>query len=361
MIARLVFAATLLTNASATGMARAQAIHFDLPATAAAIDVTPEAGSGAFRLVSIDFNLSLIVDTLPAPSVEQLLIQISPLGGDAIVADYCPRTSTASDYTTAIEVSHSKETTDHAGLSLDGAYGHSARANVGADHGRKRIDTEKYSRVAPLHIVASSGTTHRGRGVYFKLRADDTQILEGDRVFTVVLKVPSSWRGELVDVRIEAESITKGFSSVVSSLAGLKPKSGIVGRGRFLVAAHLHNDAEISAAAGALYQAESKMRELAYRSLQDSIDSKLSPMQHVSFRLDISAPDWIARPEKMASVLERVIFGAADPYTDRDIASLPVRVRVAILEYLDAEENFRARSKGLAANESVVAESDRDR
>ena len=43
------------------------AIHFDLPATAAAVDITPADSSSPERLVSIEFNLSLIVDSLPVP------------------------------------------------------------------------------------------------------------------------------------------------------------------------------------------------------------------------------------------------------------------------------------------------------
>ncbi|MGV3484415.1 MAG: hypothetical protein ACO1RT_08355 [Planctomycetaceae bacterium] len=319
------------------------AIHFDLPATAVAADVTPADFGSAERLVSIQFDLSLIVDALPAPQVEQLVVQVCPLGGSALVDDYSPRTELASQYAGAIEVSRSKEVTDHVGLSLDGSYAHFVQGSLGADRGEKNIDATKFSRVAPLHVVAASGTTHRGRGVYFKLRAGDQQVLEGDKSFTLVLKVPASWRGELIDFRVEAESMAKSFSTSLSSLAGVAPKSQVVGTARFIVATHLQGDGEMESLARQLAESESTMRQHAARSLRkvptSSASSKLS---YIAFRLDVSKLEPSISPAQIAGVVDRVIFGRVDPYVDPTISELSLPVRVAILDYLEAKDHYVA-------------------
>lgn len=342
MIARLGIASVFFVASASSFCFAEAAIHFDLPATAMAKDVTPEAFAEEMRLVSMTLNLSLIVDSLPAPDVEQLVVQISPLGGNAIVADYSPRTELSSRYATEIEVCESKEVSDRVGFSIDGAYANLTRANIGADRGEKNVNSTKFSRVAPMHIVASSGTTHRGRGVYFKLRADDRQVLEGDKAFTVVLRVPKSWRGELIEVRVEAESMSKTFSSSLSSLAGIPAKSQVVGGAKFIVAAHLDGDHAMARLAHEVSEAELQMRDRANRSLRKAEHSKQSRIHHVSFRFDLSAPDPIVRRDAMARTLERVIFGNVDPYIDPSITNLALEIRVAILDYLAARKNYVA-------------------
>jgi hypothetical protein len=320
------------------------AIHFDLPATAAATDVTPEGFGHDGRLVSIPLNLSLIVDSLPTPTIDQLVVQIKPLGGTATVADYLPRTELSSRYATDIEVCHSKEVLEHAGLSIDGAYGPLARANVGLDRNEKNIDSTKFSRVAPMHIVASSGTTHRGRGVYFKLRADERQVLEGDKQFIVVLRVPSAWRGELVEVRVEAEALTKTFVSSFSSFTGVMPKSQVVGDARFLVATHIDVDHEMAALANRIADTELRMRELGGKAQRETLRHKTSRPDYAAFRFDLSAPDQAFKQESIARVVNEAIFGRIDPYHDPVVSRLPLDTRVAILDFLEAREDYLARS-----------------
>ncbi len=309
-------------------------IHFDLPTSAAAIDVTPDDMTGGEKLVAIEFNLSLIADSLPSTQAEQLVVQISPLGGRAVIADYAPRTELGSAVAGEIEISRTKEVVDNLGLSLDASYGHLAHGNLGVDRGEKNISATKYHEVAPLHIVAASGTTHRGRGVYFKLRADNRQVLEGDKTFRVVLRVPASWRGELMDVRVEAESLAKGFSA----LAGMAPKSRQVGAARFLVATFLTGDRQVHALAKHVGDAELAMRESATRSLQGR---STSPLSHVAFRFDIGMSSGGNDLQRVTATIERVLFASVDPYVDPQVAQLPVNVRVAILDYLDVRESYQ--------------------
>ena len=345
MLSRFAIAMVFLSAGRLSVCSAESAIHFDLPATAVATDVTPEVFAREGRLVSIPLSLSLIVDSLPAPNIEQLVVQINPLGGDATVADYLPRTELSSQYASDIEVCRSKEVVDHLGLSLDGAYGPLTRGNIGADRSEKNIDSTKFSRVAPMHIVASSGTTHRGRGVYFKLRADDRQVLEGDKQFTIVLQVPSQWRGELIEVRVEAESLTKTFVSSLSSLAGVAPKSQIVGVARFHVATHLEGDYEMATLANRIGETELRMRDLGGKSQRQTSHHKSSRTGHVAFRFDLSGSDAAPKRESIARIIDETIFGRIDPYQDPVVSSLSLETRVAILDFLEARENFLAHSK----------------
>lgn len=319
-----------------------QAMHFDLPATTTAVGVTPPELQTGERLVTVRFDLSLIVDSLPAPQVDQLLVQIKPLGGEALVADYAPRTELTSRYASDIEVSRSKEQLDNLGFSIDGICSPVVRGTISGERGEKNLESTKYSRVAPMHILAASGTTHRGRGVYFKLKSDDRQILEGDRPFFVTLRVPANWRGELVEFRAEAEAMTKSFSTSLSSFAGIAPKSHVVGSSRFMVAVHLAGDLEMAIAARRVAEAERAIRDQALRSLRSRASNRSgSPATHVSFRFDISAPDLRMQQERVAMTLDRVIFSKVDPYFDPAIAELSVATRAAILDYLEARDLFK--------------------
>ncbi len=337
MIVRALTASVLLAGCVSTICWAESAFHFDLPATAVAVDITPADAAVTERLVSIQFNLSLIADALPSPQAEQIVVQVCPLGGAATVADYAPRTELSSQYTGDIAESRSREATDHVGLSLEAAYGHLVQGNLGADRGEKNLNSTKYTRVAPLHVVAASGTTHRGRGVYFKLRADDRQVLEGDKQFTVVLSVPAHWRGELIEFRVEAESMTKSFSSSLSSFAGKDPKSRVIGASRFLVATHLSGDLEMARLARQLGECESQMRQTALQ----ATNKPTSRTSHVSFRFDLTTADTGVSHERIARSLEQVTFGQVDPYIDPTIRQLSVPTRVAILDYLEVRKNFQ--------------------
>src|SRR5690606_8357890 len=99
-----------------------------------------------------------------------------------------------------------------------------------------------------------------GRGVYFKFRATDQQIIEGDRALSLTFRVPTAWRGELLDVLIRGDSQPSGFTSDVASLAGMTVKPQRVGVGRFLVATYRDDDPQGRQLARRLADAEAEMR-----------------------------------------------------------------------------------------------------
>jgi len=217
------------------------AVRFDVPqlVQARVLDQSQAAiNLGGDILIDVELTLSVIVDSLAAPRIDQLLVEITPRGGSAMVADYAPRTELASNYNGGIEVQRTDETTRTVSVAADGRYPPVAGASLTATQADRNTEMMKFNRVAPMHLIAASGTTRRGRGVYFKFRSTDQQIIEGDRVLRMTLRVPATWRGELIEVMVTGDSQRSGFSSDVASFAGLASRPQRVGTGRFLVAAY---------------------------------------------------------------------------------------------------------------------------
>lgn len=325
-------------------------VRFDVPQVVEATLVDPSAPSpnlGGDILVNIELTLSVIVDSLAAPKIDQLLVEISPRGGSAIVTDYAPRTELASNYSGGIEVQRTDETTRTVSMGVDGRYPPAAGGSVTATQGDRNTEMMKYNRVAPMHLIAASGTTRRGRGVYFKFRSTDQQIIEGDRVLRMTLQVPASWRGELVEVMIAGDSHRTGFSSGVANLTGLNSRPQRVGTGRFLVAAYRSDCPDARHSARQLADAEAAMRSHVH-AIQAGEASPLSPplgnpasiLRHVSRRIDWSDAFNRDLAGKATVALHMALEGSLQPHTDQDFRDLPVDSRAAFLGYLAARKEF---------------------
>ncbi len=340
--------AAVHSNDSAAQSNHDLGIRFDVPQVVEAVPVSLPEGGAAEMLVSVELAVSVIVDSLSAPQIDQLWIDITPRGGTAMVADYAPRTELASEYDGGIEVQQTDEASHSLGLSLDGSYPPLARGNFSAGKGEKNIATTKYNRVAPLHLIAASGTTQRGRGVYFKFRSTEQQIIEGDRLLSLTFRVPASWRGELIDVLIRGDGRPRGFSWNVASLTGMTPKPERIGAARFLVAAFRADDPQARQLARRLADAEAVMRNRIHAVSDTSLVSVASGptalLRHVSHRIDWTNGDR-GLQQKAAVALHRALDGTLDPHVDRDFKDLPVQARVSCLDYLEAREKYLAATR----------------
>jgi len=324
------------------GFAAGSGVRFDVPQVAKAFVVEQPQTDGGDLSISIELTTSVIVDSLVAPKIDQLLVEIMPRGGTAIVTDYAPRTELGSEYTGGIEVHRTDELNRSVAMAIDGRYPPVAGGSVTASRGEKNIESLKYQRVAPMHLIAASGTTRRGRGVYFKFRSTDQQIIEGDRVLQITLRVPATWRGELLEVMMVGDSHRTGFSSGVASLTGWSNKPLRVGTGRFLVAAYRADCPEARQAARRLADTEAEMRGHMHRvaSGQREISDPAALLRHVSRRIDWNDPFDRGLAEKATLSLHRALEGSLDPYTDRAFKDLPVDTRAACLDYLAARKMF---------------------
>lgn len=341
-------------------------VRFDVPQVVEA--TIPQSAQSApdqngDLLVDVELTLSVIVDSLTAPRIDQLLVEVTPRSGWAMVTDYAPRTELASDYSGGIEVQRTDETTRNVAMAIDGRYPPIAGGSLTATQGDRNTAMMKYNRVAPMHLIAASGTTRRGRGVYFKFRSTDQQIIEGDRVVRMTLQVPQSWRGELIEVMITGDSHRSGFPAGVATLTGLQSKPQRVGVGRFLVAAYRSDSPEARQAARQLADAEAVMRKHvhAIQAGDNELSSGMltnpaSLLRHVSRRIDWNETFNRDLPVKSAVALHRALEGSLDPHTDRDFRDLPVDTRAAFLNYIAARKTFGAlcRLTHQASSDSVA-------
>ena len=213
-------------------------IDFDMPSTVTAVDTTP---AGGRREITLEFALSsLVVAPSEAgprtdPPIDHMLVYCRCRDSLPVV-DYSPKTSLASDFAGTVSVTRKTEQVDSFGLSVNGKAQYVAGGHVGVDDQDKRSDSTQYQRHAPLAAVVASGTTHRGRGVYFKFRWTSRQVLEGEKRFRVTVAVPEAWRGGLVDVRVDANGKEGSLFAT--------PKMRTILSKDFVIAAHQEHDAE---------------------------------------------------------------------------------------------------------------------
>ncbi len=321
---------TALTAVTSLPVLAQPAIRFDLAPLAVARAVEPTDSVSALpgqQLVRIPLRISALVDSPRKPQVDQVMVQIYCVDPAASVVDYAPRTELASPFEGNLEVQQTEEKNKHLGFSVNGNYGHLVNGNVGGDVGKKDIESVKYQRVAPLEVVAASGTLVRGRGVYFKLRATALQVLEGDKQFEVVLSVPVDWQAGLLEVRISADRVKKSFGSI-------EPETQCVGRAEYVVAAFVDDQPRVRKAALGLVESEALLRQAATQFRRTTQQQSQNLFRHFVSALDL------VEPEIQDDWLHQVMRGTVDPHLHRDIRKLPVDLRVAILDYQAAQRAF---------------------
>lgn len=318
-------------------------VRFDVPQWVEAVPVSGGPAGQEDRLVAIDLDVSIIVDSLAAIRLDQLVIEVTPRGGSTSVADYAPRTELASDYAGDIEVLRAEESARSVSFGADATYPPVAIANLTGSLNEKNAASYKYNRVAPMHLIAASGTVRRGRGVYFKFRSTDRQIIEGDRLLQITLRVPADWRGELLDVLILGDRYPSGLASGLSSWTGMPARPVRMGAGRFLVAAFAAEDREARQLARRMVDAEAEMRAclLGVRGAGTPVISGPSSLlRHVSRRIDWTDAGDQELEKKATLTLHRALAGTLRPHVDREFKDLPADVRAVCLNYLEARQQF---------------------
>lgn len=335
----------VVNGAVATPAIANEFVTFDLPPTAAAV---PQDGDPS--LVSVQLRLSAMIADPDVPRIDQWLLTCHPRDLEMSIADYSPKTATDSDMASPVKVRKTTESIDSFGLGVSGTYANVTKGNLGADKSTKDVETIEFDRHARRQAVSASGTIDRGRGVYFKLRGTAQQVLEGERVFKVTFRVPPHWRGGLIDVAVSADATR-------SKYGGLDRKTVRVGSANFSIAAFRVGDEPARVHAAQLAEAEYQLRVIARRSAAFSpkLDSFPAMLRHVAAKLDLD------EPQEDRRWLARVLSGRADPHLDKRIASLPMPVRVATLDYVEARDDFLwlSRDEHVASNdtrdESLVA------
>ncbi|KAA5540972.1 hypothetical protein FYK55_18890 [Roseiconus nitratireducens] len=324
------FAFLMITACGWSGpsaMAETPRIQFDLPSVAPAFEST--CGNGG-REVSFDLVLSsLVVDLREGsprerPPIDHLLVRCR-LRDRLPIVDFAPRTELQSDFASPIAISNKQEKNKAFQMGIDAVYPPLGGGHLGADEKKTHSDSTQFERQPPMQAVVASGTTDRGRGVYFKLRWTSQQVLEGQKHFRLTVAVPPSWRGGLVDVSVVAH----GREQPLFGAAKLKPIAGA----DFVVALHQEHDAEAAAIAVKLAQLDRTLAEYARGRAGSNSNAFAQFFQRVLM------------PEDQAGLgknwYRRITHDQADPYLDEQIRSLPMPVRVAVLDYDQASRELQ--------------------
>ncbi len=269
--------------------------------------------------VQVKLDISLIVANGFQGTVDEANIKIHTHRPLVQVADFWPRTEMYSQVTTPVSVYEDHDRLKHAWIQGAGGYpGIGSAQGQAYMHDRLNRDVQ-FQQAPPMQLLSAAGTLNRRSGVYFKLRATPQATLEGMRSFFVTLEVPSSWRGDILEV----QSVAYGKMDADSSQSTKE-----LGESRFWVAVYRDSDSEAANYAIAFAQQQNKLRLVASQ-LNAKINKQAypTPVHRLGHALDIY------EPLVSTNYLEDWMFGET---TRQPNGLLPVELRVAMLDFMDS-------------------------
>ncbi len=298
-------------------------VTFDMAPAAVARPVTggPWTVLPGYEAVEVRLQVSTLIDPGLREPVEQLLYRFASRERQAIVLDYSPRTEMLSAIDGAVEVVITDEATQHVGLNMTGVYP-PVKTDACLDQNQKNLQSTKYRQQVKHESVVASGTIDQSRGAYFKLRSAYDRTLEGDKPFSLILQLPLGWQTSTLDVQLQAwgqHGQSRRPLAAYQTTVALWREGNETARNSALRMAHAVQALRVSA-------------EQYDRAIRDR--SRPTVFHKLGAALEVVSPKI---PENW---LELVLMTNVDAYHDDAIASLPVDVRVAILEYQDAREQL---------------------
>ncbi len=271
----------LLRSVTPSLLAASPDIRFDTAYLVSCRDVTtPEfkAVNSHERLVEGRFRITAMVEDGKLPEGMQYAYQILNPTQRVRIVDYQPQTQQATAVAGNVSVEKKKESNKSLGLSVSGSFESIAQGTAGSDIGTKDTSQIRYELKPPMEVVLVAGTMDRGTGVYFKLRPSPDEALEGSREFSVVMRVPDSWRGDVFYVRCEAQEDRRGnYTSL--------------GVARFVVGLYAEGDEDAREAAENLVRAEATLRRTVAQRQRDIHKRSIPTVVHqVAALLDVYDP-----------------------------------------------------------------------
>jgi hypothetical protein len=234
---------TVLASAPLTTLAASPPIvTFSTSHMVVCRDVTPPEFAAANpweKLIEATFQVSLLLDGDEA-DIDEVLVVFSSPQRRLRVADFLPRTESASDIVGPIERSESQESTRSLQAGLGGTVGAkyeiaNAQISPSVSSGISEHDSlkENYKLLPPKKLLVASGTLQGDHGVFFKLKPSTQESLQGARPFSCIFIVPKEWRGDWLLISCMARGETK---------RQLLKKIDECGRGRFIAGLYLEGD-----------------------------------------------------------------------------------------------------------------------
>ncbi len=205
-----------LTLPLSSGLAQAErpSVDFDFGSTAECRELLSAEPSGVYpdgKIVELKLRISVHLTAGDLDKVDELRIEVVDCDRKIRVHSFEPNTRLESRMSEDIQWSRTIET----GASLRAALGGEVPVFLGTGvanvtptiNGGKtnrEIVTEVQKRIAPKHVVVTSGTIDSEHGVFFKLHRSPQSSLEGVHELTVRFAVPKNWRGDSIQVCCQA-------------------------------------------------------------------------------------------------------------------------------------------------------------
>lgn len=296
------------------------------------------------RFVEVRLETSALFQPAWANAVQEITVSAISRHDDVRVADYFPRTEMQTDVFGPMQVAVDSERYREGGLQGLGGYPGVGSVSGFAYQMEGGQQTVHFAQKPALEMVTTAGTLQRQQGVYFKQRQSSQTTLEGSRTFRVIFEVPDTWRADLLDVTMEAV----GYEHPKSR------RSVVLSSQRFIVAFYQERD-EVAARSAINY------RKL-HSDLLTTVDTHAWEINHRTFPTPLhklGAKLDIYEPELPPNWLETIMHQPGVPYSTHKLSSLPLSVRIAIMNYVDQKIRIESLSgsrdtKNLSSDEYIA-------
>ena len=190
--------AIILSGAQAVGAV------FDYPSVLECRDITPLEGESQYadrNLIEVKLRISVRFRGNEVKHVEEINIDVDGTPDHFKVLNFSPSTELSSEWSEDIERTTTREKSSSADATLGGGLPIPAgelvahvTPSISGGFGRRETATETTSRRPPKQAVVVSGTTHQGRGVFFKMRQSSQTTLEGVHDLSITFIAPANWQ-----------------------------------------------------------------------------------------------------------------------------------------------------------------------
>jgi hypothetical protein len=306
-------------------------VEFDVALQVACRDVTPPefaAAHPAEKLVEAVFDVSSLVRRGGDSDLVEFQYRIESPLRTLLVADHLPRTELASPVVGPIAVEQRGDRVATMGAGVGAKYDQLVKGDLTAQWTSSSGTHLRYELLPPRELVAASGTLHRQRGVFFKLRPFGQTSLEGARQLVCVFRVPRAWRGDYVQVHCQALGTQRGMVSMFD-------RRVVAGRETFLVALYLQGDEAARHTAARFVAAQQRLE--AWVAAQPALAAAAAHPDLPGWLASVRAA--VEQPEAQAlaaAVLHRYTAGQIDTTT------LPPELHAALVDRAEAHTALRA-------------------
>ncbi len=281
------------------------------------------------RFVDVQLDVSALFTPGDSAVVTEYTVRIVSRHDDVQVADFSPRTEMQSDIFGPLQVNSNQDRVREAAIRGIGGYPGVGSAQGYAYYHDNAHETVHYAKKPAMEMVNAAGTLERKRGVYFKVRQSSQTTLEGARPFRIVFEVPNTWRADLLDVTIEAAGLEHENAK----------RARILSTQQFVVALYQEFDEHAAHVASNYVRQQESLKQFV-KTHAKSIEQRTfpTPFHKLGAKLDIYEP---SIPKQW---LESLVYQEGVSYNLSKLASLPVDVRVAVMNYLDQKHLIESMS-----------------